>query len=123
MKVPPDCVHPATPVSTAASPLPPAISVPFQDAAVPPDRLTRSKTPVAWLGAPKKLLDDVCLTYAGDAANIPICAVGPSPVSVAEPTSVQCAPSAEEYPVIVSPDLVNRSQTGALRELAPPATS
>ena len=59
-------------------------------------RLTWSKAPVASLGPPVTLVPppDAC-QYGGDVANRPPCTVDGSPVRVAAPTLVQCAPSAE----------------------------
>ena len=46
------------------------------------------------------------------AAKSPACTVEVSPGRVAVPTSVQCVPSAESYPVIVPPSRTSRSQRG-----------
>jgi len=40
-------------------------------------------------------IDAEITEYCGEAANSPACAVDGSPASVAVPTRVQCAPSAE----------------------------
>jgi hypothetical protein len=53
------------------------------------------------------------------AANTPACTVEVSPGRVAVPTSVQCAPSAESYPVIVPPSRTSRSQRGEDAETLP----
>ncbi len=64
-----------------------------------PDRLTWSKTAVAWVGPkvpfspPPKLV--VSARYAGEAANSPACTVDGSPARATVPTWVQCVPSAE----------------------------
>ena len=55
----------------------------------------------------------------GVVANSPACTVPGSPGSRTVPTVVQCVPSAESYPVIVSPERVSRSQRGPVRETAP----
>ena len=63
-----------------------------------PCRLTWSKVPVARVGPPLEdppPSDVVFTEYPGEAANNPACVVDGSPDSVAAPTRVQCAPSAE----------------------------
>ena len=55
----------------------------------------------------------------GEVANSPACAVCGSPASRTVPTVVQCVPSAESYPVIVSPERVSRSQRGAAADTPP----
>src|ERR1700732_3745628 len=49
-------------------------------------------------------------TACGDATNSPTCTVDPSPLTCAVPTLVQCVPSVEAQPVIVSPERSSRSQ-------------
>ena len=53
------------------------------------------------------------------AAKSPACTVEVSPGRVAVPTSVQCVPSAESYPVIVPPSRTSRSQRGADADTLP----
>ncbi len=61
----------------------------------------------------------------GEVTKSPACTVGGSPARLAVPISAQCVPSAESYPVIVSPDRVSRSQRGDAAETVPgrPAVS
>ena len=61
----------------------------------------------------------------GAVTKSPACAVGGSPARLAVPISAQCLPSAESYPVIVSPERVSRSQRGDAAETVPgrPAVS
>ncbi len=56
---------------------------------------------------------------------MPAWTAGGSPASRTAPTRVQCVPSAESYPVIVSPERASRSQRGCAAETAPgiPAVS
>ena len=56
---------------------------------------------------------------SGAAANMPARTVPASPARRAAPTSVQCLPSAESYPVITSPERVSRSQRGDAADTAP----
>ena len=58
---------------------------------------------------------------AEPAAKSPACTVEVSPGRVAVPTSVQCVPSAESYPVIVPPSRTSRSQRGADADTPPAA--
>ena len=57
--------------------------------------------------------------FSGEVANIPAWTVGGSPARVAVPTLAQCVPSAESYPVILSPERVSRSQRGDAAETRP----
>ena len=88
-----------------------------------PLSVTWSKWPVASVSAPRAL-DPVSdwlpgIVVPGVAANSPACAVLASPARCTGPTLIQCAPSAESYPVIVPPERVSRSQRGAAGETAP----
>jgi len=91
-----------------------------------PNPYAPPKTPVAVLGPPLELASpsEVCRN-PGEVANRPTWALDGSPASVTVSTRVQCVPSAESYPVIVSPERVSRSQRGVVAETAPgkPATS
>ena len=58
-------------------------------------------------------------THAGEVTNGPACTVAGRPARLTVPTWVQCAPSAESYPVSVSPDRTSRSQRGEAAETAP----
>ena len=79
----------------------------------PPAGLTRSKTPVAWVNRACTMLPPrafaVLVTLVGEATKSPICTVRGSPASRVVPTSAQVEPSAEAYPVTVSPVRVSRS--------------
>ena len=59
------------------------------------------------------------IAVLGAAAKSPACTVGVSPGRAAVPTSVQCVPSAESYPVTVSPSRTSRSQRGADADTLP----
>ena len=59
------------------------------------------------------------LPLLGAAAKSPACTVEVSPGRVAVPASVQCVPSAESYPVIVSPSRTSRSQRGEAADTLP----
>src|ERR1700729_500213 len=62
----------------------------------PPRRLTVMKGPDALLSPPATLVPaPVACQYGGDVANRPPSTLGGSPVRVATPTLVQCAPSVE----------------------------
>src|SRR6266511_4010435 len=63
--------------------------------------------------------DWVVTEYSGEATNNPACTVDDSPARLAVPTLVQCAPSADAYPVIASPERVSRSQRGDAADTAP----
>ena len=77
-------------------------------------RLTWSKTAVATV----RPLFWVC-THAGEVTNGPACTVAGRPARLTAPTLVQCVPSAESYPVSVSPARTSRSQRGDVADTAP----
>jgi len=99
-----------------ASPGPAPSWVPVQAPGAAPRRLTWSRTAVARVGPPVPLLPSrpwaVVTVKAGEVENRPACTVAGRPGRVAVPTCAQCAPSADSYPVTVSPALVSRSQRG-----------
>ncbi len=76
--------------------------------------LRRSKTAVATVGP----LFSGC-THPGEVTNRPACTVAGRPARLTVPTLVQCVPSAESYPVTVSPALTSRSQRGEVADTAP----
>src|SRR3984957_3978368 len=76
------------------------------------------KTPVARVQKSESYVQEL-ESYKEPAAKSPACTVEVSPGRVAVPTSVQCVPSAESYPVIVPPSRTSRSQRGADAETLP----
>jgi hypothetical protein len=76
--------------------------------------LTWSNTPVATLGA--LFSAD---TAAGEVTNRPACTVAGSPARLAVPTLIHWRPSAESYPVSVSPDRTRRSHRGKAADTVP----
>jgi len=79
---------------------------------------------VAWLVAkvpePPKADWLITMLRTGDAANSPAWAVAGRPVRVTVATLVQPVPSAESYPVTVSPCRARRSQRGDAVVTVPP---
>src|SRR5437773_1440858 len=77
-------------------------------------KLTWSKTAVATV----RPLFCGC-THAGEVTNGPACTVGGRPARLTVPTLVQRVPSAESYPVSVSPARTSRSQRGEAVDTVP----
>ena len=77
-------------------------------------KLTWSKTAVATV----RPLFCGC-THAGEATNGPACTVAGRPARLTVPTLVQRVPSAESYPVSVSPARTSRSQRGEAVDTVP----
>src|ERR1700720_4093203 len=88
--------------------LTPPTLVPAHGVAGPESPMWR-KTPVATVG----------FSLPVPAAKSPACTVEGSPGRAAGPTSVQCGPSAESYPVTVLPARTSRSQRGADADTLP----
>ena len=79
-----------------------------------PDTVTWSKTPLARVAPAFS-----SVTQSGEVTKMPACTAVVSPGRRAVPTRVQCVPSAESYPVSVSPERTSRSHRGAAADTAP----
>ncbi len=79
-----------------------------------PGRLRWSNTPVATLGP--LFCADITV---GEVAKGPACTFAGSPARLAMPTLIHWRPSAESYPVSVSPERTRRSHRGEAADTAP----
>jgi len=57
--------------------------------------------------------------HGGEVTNGPACTVAGRPARLTVPTLAQCVPSAESYPVSVSPARTSRSQRGEAADTVP----